>query len=211
MFYVSVSKDALQKAVDHASKSLHKEVLGILIGRIEDDTLIIEDAVSGEIEASSNHVTMPGQTIARIADDILREKIQGNIVGWYHSHPGYGLFMSDLDISTQASLQQFSPYIVALIVDPSTGEAGFFTIDPETECVVPIGEECVYVFDRGEPPVPPPPLPGYLQIPKYQSHTDILRSKSSYKKPLNRKIIAVLVIVSIVLGIVVGMFLSKFI
>jgi len=204
MFYVSVSKDALQKAVDHANKSPDKEVLGILIGRVKDDTLIIEDAVSGEIETGPTHVTMPGQTIALIADDILKRKIRGNIVGWYHSHPGYGLFMSDLDISTQTSLQQFSPYVVALIVDPSTGEAGFFTIDPETECVMPIGEEFIYIFGAGEPPIPPP-LP-----PEYPISAGVLSGEAVSSRPRNRRIIALLVTVSIILGIVVGIVMSKY-
>jgi COP9 signalosome complex subunit 5 len=30
-----------------------------------------------------------------------------NIVGWYHSHPGYGCWLSGIDCSTQMLNQQF--------------------------------------------------------------------------------------------------------
>jgi len=30
-----------------------------------------------------------------------------NVVGWYHSHPGYGCWLSGIDCSTQMLNQQF--------------------------------------------------------------------------------------------------------
>jgi len=166
MFYVSVSKGALEKVVDHAKSTPNQQVVGVLIGKMSDQTIIVEDAVSGEIEAEVGKATLRGESIAKIADDIISKKISGNVVGWYHSHPGYGIFMSDIDISTQARLQQFSSYIVALVVDPSTGDKGFFTLDPATGNVLPLSDDLVSVYGPGEeaipakfkvPPTPPTP------------------------------------------------------
>ncbi|VDO39224.1 unnamed protein product, partial [Onchocerca flexuosa] len=40
------------------------------------------------------------------------------VVGWYHSHPGYGCWLSGIDVSTQALNQQFQEPFVAIVVDP---------------------------------------------------------------------------------------------
>lgn len=39
------------------------------------------------------------------------------VVGWYHSHPGFGVFFSGIDRSTQASFFAH-PYCLGLVVDP---------------------------------------------------------------------------------------------
>jgi COP9 signalosome complex subunit 5 len=38
------------------------------------------------------------------------------VVGWYHSHPGYGCWLSGIDVSTQALNQQFQEPFVAIVV-----------------------------------------------------------------------------------------------
>ena len=45
-------------------------------------------------------------------------------VGWWHSHPGFGLFLSATDINTHIfSFQISRPYSVALVVDPTILDA----------------------------------------------------------------------------------------
>ena len=43
---------------------------------------------------------------------------QENLVGWYHSHPGYGCWMSGIDCSTQMLNQQYQEPWLAVIIDP---------------------------------------------------------------------------------------------
>jgi COP9 signalosome complex subunit 5 len=38
------------------------------------------------------------------------------VVGWYHSHPGYGCWLSGIDVSTQTLNQQFQEPFVAIVV-----------------------------------------------------------------------------------------------
>lgn len=38
------------------------------------------------------------------------------VVGWYHSHPGYGCWLSGIDVGTQALNQQFQEPFVAIVV-----------------------------------------------------------------------------------------------
>lgn len=40
------------------------------------------------------------------------------VVGWYHSHPGYGCWLSGIDVSTQTLNQKFQEPWVAIVIDP---------------------------------------------------------------------------------------------
>jgi COP9 signalosome complex subunit 5 len=42
-----------------------------------------------------------------------------NVVGWYHSHPGYGCWLSGIDVSTQMLQQSFSEPFLAVVIDPN--------------------------------------------------------------------------------------------
>jgi COP9 signalosome complex subunit 5 len=42
-----------------------------------------------------------------------------NVVGWYHSHPGYGCWLSGIDVSTQMLNQQFTEPFLAVVIDPT--------------------------------------------------------------------------------------------
>lgn len=124
-FNVTIGKSAIRKIVGHTDKPY--EQIGLLLGRLEGNELKVTDAIQGEGEADGLTSTLSTQSLAKIAKEIMIGKTQGNIVGWYHSHIGCGIFMSDLDVQTQMKLQQFSPYIIALVIDPTANEFGIFT------------------------------------------------------------------------------------
>ena len=42
-----------------------------------------------------------------------------NAIGWYHSHPGYGCWLSGIDVSTQMLNQNFQDPFVAIVIDPT--------------------------------------------------------------------------------------------
>lgn len=39
-----------------------------------------------------------------------------NVVGWYHSHPGYGCWLSGIDVSTQMTNQAFQDPFLSVVV-----------------------------------------------------------------------------------------------
>lgn len=51
------------------------------------------------------------------------------VVGWYHSHPGFGCWLSSVDINTQQSFEQLTPRSVAVVVDPIQSVKGKVVID----------------------------------------------------------------------------------
>ena len=51
------------------------------------------------------------------------------VVGWYHSHPGFGCWLSSVDINTQQSFEALTGRAVAVVVDPIQSVKGKVVID----------------------------------------------------------------------------------
>jgi COP9 signalosome complex subunit 5 len=49
-----------------------------------------------------------------------------NAVGWYHSHPGYGCWLSGIDVDTQMQNQQYQDPFVAIVVRKIQLSVAFF-------------------------------------------------------------------------------------
>lgn len=152
MFNVSISKTVLERIMDSARETDY-EIIGLLLGGVEKDTVVIADSVSGAQESGSMHASLSPGTIAKISDQILTGELQGKIVGWYHSHPGFGLFMSPTDVSTQSNFQQFSDKVTAMVVDPRNDEFAFFFLDEKKE-VAWLEKNQVHIFSEDEEKIP---------------------------------------------------------
>jgi len=96
------------------------------MGALEDQTLWVNEIIPGENETDTVSCVFPARRIARVASDIVEGKIAGRIVGWYHSHPGHGLFLSQTDLDTHMQFYQFSPFALSLVVDPKSQEFGIW-------------------------------------------------------------------------------------
>merc|ERR1719353_2649261 len=51
------------------------------------------------------------------------------VVGWYHSHPGFGCWLSGVDVNTAQSFEQLNSRAVAVVVDPIQSVKGKVVID----------------------------------------------------------------------------------
>jgi len=111
---------ALGKIIKHALTDLENEVAGLLVGKYlkRSDVLEIWDAVTGDQKSTPGFVYLNEETIAAAAEWVLRNRPGLYIVGWYHSHPGFNVFLSGIDIETQKRYQMMFPKAVALVVDP---------------------------------------------------------------------------------------------
>ena len=110
----------------HAGEQLENEVGGFLIGFLGEDGLTVTHAVSArEAVGSAAQLTFPPEAWTAVLATI-EERNQGErLVGWYHSHPGHGVFLSAYD---QFIHTQFFPEEgqIAIVIDPQTGEEGVF-------------------------------------------------------------------------------------
>ncbi len=151
--YVSIWKPVNDRIVQ-ASRETGNEIIGLLLGKLEDDTIIIEDSITGDYFAEEHRVTLPAATLAKIADGIVTGRIKGNIVGWYHSHTKDGLFFSETDIQTQKQLQQFSSLVTGMVVDANTGEVGYYRIDPQTANSIRLSDDRVRIYKEASEAIP---------------------------------------------------------
>ncbi len=102
------------------------ERIGLLMGALEDHSLWVNEIIPGGSEMDEVSCVFPPNLIAKVANDIVEGRLQGRIVGWYHSHPGHGLFLSQTDLDTHMRFYQFSSYAVSLVVDPRSQEFGIW-------------------------------------------------------------------------------------
>lgn len=51
------------------------------------------------------------------------------VVGWYHSHPGFGPWLSSVDMNTQMNFEMLHPKFVALVIDPIQSVKGKVVMD----------------------------------------------------------------------------------
>jgi proteasome lid subunit RPN8/RPN11 len=110
----------------HARSSPKTEVCGVLIGEIEDGTADVQACISGANAAQGGaHVTFTQDTWEHIYKIKDRDFPDARIVGWYHSHPGFGIFLSDHDTFIHKNFFS-APEQVAWVIDPHTDEEGCF-------------------------------------------------------------------------------------
>jgi proteasome lid subunit RPN8/RPN11 len=140
---VAISGQVIEKVVMEAREHPDEQVVGVLLGGQSGGNIVVEDAVTGPSETDATKATLTGDSIARIADDIINKRIRGSIVGWYHSHVRGGVFMSEMDVETQLKLQQFSPLVTAMVIDTQTGQSGFFRADATTKESIPVPSQNV--------------------------------------------------------------------
>jgi len=171
--HVAISGQVIEKVVMEAREHPDEQIVGVLLGGQSGGTIVVEEAVTGPAETDATRATLTGDSIARIADDIINKRIRGSIVGWYHSHVRGGVFMSELDVETQLKLQQFSPLVTAMVIDAQTGQSGFFRADAKTKGSIPVPSQNVnteittpvstpYVVEQAmypQGPTPPSPTP----------------------------------------------------
>jgi proteasome lid subunit RPN8/RPN11 len=120
----------MNKIRRHARCSWRNEVAGLLLGSIRKNVLVVTDVVTGEQVSSPTHVVLKDEFLVRVAFDYGRLGKRKSVVGWYHSHPELGCFVSGVDFETQRRFQSFFPQAIGLILDPSLpDELEVFHID----------------------------------------------------------------------------------
>lgn len=123
---VVMESEVLRKIRQHARTSMKAEVCGVLIGNTEHERMTVEACIAGVNAAQGGaHVTFTQDTWEHIYKIKDKEFPDHKIVGWYHSHPGFGVFLSEHDLFIQQNFFS-NPLQVAWVFDPHTDEEGCF-------------------------------------------------------------------------------------
>jgi proteasome lid subunit RPN8/RPN11 len=152
---VAVERGAHAELIAHAKESLDVEVCGVLIGQVcEDDEGVfvhVEAVIRGAAATQgSTRVTFTQATWNGIYATLERNYPKMKIVGWYHTHPGFGVEFSEMDLFIQRNFFPGATQI-ALVTDPLSGAVAICVNTPsgieyfkrywvdgrEQRCIVP--------------------------------------------------------------------------
>jgi len=118
---IKISALALLKMVIHARSGGNVEVMGLMLGKVDGNVMIVMDAFALPVEGTETRVNAHAQAYEYMTGYLEASKQVGrleNAIGWYHSHPGYGCWLSGIDVSTQMLNQNFQDPWVAIVIDP---------------------------------------------------------------------------------------------
>lgn len=126
---------ALEQAYKHARKYPNREVGGVLLGVIRRfkqgriitivTGIIRADGAIGR-QASLRFTPEAWAEVLGIRDrdPIYQDEVRWQIVGWYHTHPNFGIFLSSMDVHTHRTFTD--PGHIALVIDPVRNKYGTF-------------------------------------------------------------------------------------
>lgn len=90
--------------VMHCKSGGDLEVMGMMQGKVFGDTFYVLDAIPLPIEGTETRINAGAEAneyLASHIDDCERINRPEGVCGWYHSHPGYGCWLSGIDVDTQ--------------------------------------------------------------------------------------------------------------
>lgn len=122
----------LAKLMVHGARHPENEVGGLLLGRAK-DALYVEELVLLDRTGSQVELEFEPEDYEQAADDAEDGQY---IVGLAHTHPGFGVFLSDTDVETQLNGQELFPGYVSLVMDPFQPDGvdlGFFRMSDGTQ------------------------------------------------------------------------------
>lgn len=107
------------------------EVMGLMLGEFVDEyTVQVIDVFA--MPQSGTTVTV--ESVDHVFQTKMVEMLKQTgrpemVVGWYHSHPGFGCWLSSVDINTQQSFESLNSRSVAVVIDPIQSVKGKVVID----------------------------------------------------------------------------------
>lgn len=131
---IFMDETALRAMQAHALSSLDREVAGVVVGQRPEkqpDGRYVVHIIDSIV---AKHTVMHGASVTytpeswRYMNDALWERYPDEsalMVGWYHTHPGFGIFLSGMDLFIH---QNFFTQVwhIAYVLDPRARTSGFF-------------------------------------------------------------------------------------
>jgi COP9 signalosome complex subunit 5 len=113
--------------------------MGLMQGKVVGTSLVVMDSFALPVQGTETRVNAANEaneymveyigksekvslilscsTISRfLTGDVRKAGRLEHAIGWCHSHPGYGCWLSGIDVSTQLNNQKFQDPFVAVVV-----------------------------------------------------------------------------------------------
>jgi proteasome lid subunit RPN8/RPN11 len=129
---VFITQRAYVRICAHAGSDLNNEVGGWLVGkwcvdRNTDDSFIVVEASlpAPHTRHGSAYLTFTQDSQVTLYENFKERYSDRELLGWYHTHPRMGIFLSEYDTWLHNNFFPF-PYQVALVIEPHSASGGFF-------------------------------------------------------------------------------------
>lgn len=160
-FRVYVAEEAFDDATGRGDAHPDREIGGILVGeacRDDSGPYVRVDATIDALHADEQgtELTFTHATWEHIHKEMDSRHAGRKIVGWYHTHPGFGVFLSDRDVFIHRSFFNL-PHQIALVYDPKGKDHGVFVWregEPRRARRYWVGER-EHAWEGAAPPRPP--------------------------------------------------------
>lgn len=126
-----ISSLALLKMLKHGRAGVPMEVMGLMLGEFVDEyTVQVVDVFAMPQSGTGVSVEAVDPVFqTKMIDQLKQTNRPQMVVGWYHSHPGFGCWLSGVDINTQQSFEALNKRAVSVVVDPIQSVKGKVVID----------------------------------------------------------------------------------
>jgi len=129
---VFIRQEAYAIMCVHAAVDLEEERGGMLSGKwhIDEETgqefIVIEHAIPAKYTRQGNvFLTFTQDSLVNFHNEIEKRYPSDQIVGWYHTHPKMGVFLSNYDTWLHSNFFP-EPWQVALVIEPQKNLGGVF-------------------------------------------------------------------------------------
>jgi 26S proteasome regulatory subunit N11 len=129
---VQVSSLALLKMLRHGKAGIPVEVMGLIIGEYIENSMYISISDVFAMPQTGTGVSVEAIDPAfqtKMLDMLRQISVLDTIIGWYHSHPGFGCWLSGVDINTQQNFEQLNQKSIAIVIDPIQSIKGKIIIE----------------------------------------------------------------------------------
>ena len=115
----------------HGRAGVPLEVMGLMLGEFVDDyTVRVVDVFAMPQSGTGVSVEAVDPVFQTKMLDMLKQTGRPEtVVGWYHSHPGFGCWLSSVDCNTQQAFEALNKRAVAVVIDPIQSVRGKVVID----------------------------------------------------------------------------------
>lgn len=128
---IHISSLALLKMLKHGRAGVPFEVMGLMLGDwVDEYTIKVVDVFAMPQSGTGVSVEAVDPVFQAKMMDMLKQTGRPEfLVGWYHSHPGFGCWLSGVDMNTHQSFEALNPRTVAVVIDPIQSVKGKVVID----------------------------------------------------------------------------------
>jgi proteasome lid subunit RPN8/RPN11 len=129
---VFFTQPAFVRVCSQAGRDMDNEVGGALVGqwridrRSGEQFIVVEAALPARFTRhGSAFLTFTQDSLVAMHEEQEERYPKKRIVGWFHTHPRMGVFLSDYDLWLHRHFFP-EPWQVALVIEPHTQVGGFF-------------------------------------------------------------------------------------